>query len=233
MTIHYIQHEPFEGLVCIADWAKAAGHTLTVTRTYEHPEFPSPDKFDCLIIMGGAMSAYDHDKFPFLTVEKSFIRQSIEAGKRVLGICLGAQLIASAMGAKVFSNKFQEIGWYPITLTPEAKVHPLFEGIPAELTVFHWHGDTFDLPVGAVLLASSQVTRNQAFAIGNKVLALQFHYEATAESILEMTTGCGAGLNPGPWVQDEATMRSNAHLAEANNQIMFRILDRLETQANL
>lgn len=231
MNIHYIRHEPFEGLVCIEDWIKKNGHTISVTKTYESPTFPSLDSFDWLIVMGGAISAYNDDKVPWLGAEKAFIRQSVHAGKRVLGICLGAQLIASALGAKVYPNTEKEIGWFPIHLTPAAKGHPLFVGIPDKLTVFHWHGDTFDLPEGAVRLASSVVTPNQAFAVGEKVLALQFHYEATAESILDMTTGCGADLTPGPWVQDVDTMRAMAHLAETNNRIMFGILDRLAGQA--
>lgn len=225
MKIHYIRHEPFEGLVCIEDWIRENGHTISVTKTYESPSFPSQDSFDWLIIMGGAISAYDDNKVPWLNAEKEFIRQSIETGKRVLGICLGAQLIASALGARVYPNTEKEIGWFPIWLTPEAELHPFFKNIPDKLTVFHWHGDTFDLPRGAIRLASSAITPNQAFAVGDKVLGLQFHYEATAASILEMTAGCGADLTPGPWVQDEAAMRSMAHLATANNQIMFGILD--------
>jgi GMP synthase-like glutamine amidotransferase len=139
----------------------------------------SPDEFDILIILGGPMGVYEEDKYPFLKQEKELIKQFHEKGKKILGVCLGAQLIANTFGAKVYKGKWgKEIGWYPVF--PQNHLEIIYKD---EIEVFHWHGDTFDLPEGATRLASSVKYNNQAFRIGNQVIGLQFHLEVTKEDI--------------------------------------------------
>ena len=143
---------------------------------------PDADGYDALIFLGGPMSV--NDDLPYLAREMEWIRQAVAQRRPVLGICLGAQLIARALGATVRSNAAKEIGWYDLRFTDAAASDPLFQGLSLE-TVFHWHGETFDLPPGAELLASSELCRNQAFRLGDGVYGLQFHLEVTPEMIAD------------------------------------------------
>lgn len=220
MHIHYLQHAAFEGLGCIADWIDVKGHTVSATKLYEDASLPDLQKVDMLIVMGGPMGVYEEKTYPWLADEKAFIRAAIEAGKPVLGICLGSQLIAAALGARVYRNGQKEIGWFPAQLSEELA--------PAEATVFHWHGDTFDLPENAVHLGSTAVTPNQAFRVGEKVFALQFHFEVTPAAVESMIQHCGDELMPGEFVQPAAEMRAGAHYCAATNAWMFELLNRME-----
>jgi GMP synthase (glutamine-hydrolysing) len=130
-----------------------------------------------LIVLGGTMSANDGDRFPFLAAELDWIREAIRGNVPMLGICLGAQLLAKALGAAVYRNARREIGWYQVELLPAAAEDRLFRNRSARETVFHWHGDTFDLPAGAVQLAQSRLCRQQAFRYGPLAYGLQFHVE--------------------------------------------------------
>ncbi|MFZ3157950.1 MAG: gamma-glutamyl-gamma-aminobutyrate hydrolase family protein, partial [Smithella sp.] len=177
MRAHYLQHVEFEGLGSIASWLEADGYEITNTRLFESAKFPNLKEIDLLVVMGGPMSVNDEDDFPWLVSEKQFIREAINSGKPVLGICLGAQLIASAAGAKVYSNPVKEIGWFPIYGISSQDVS-IFS-FPPSVKVFHWHGETFDLPSGAIRLAKSDGCENQAFQIGKPVIGLQFHLETT------------------------------------------------------
>jgi GMP synthase-like glutamine amidotransferase len=142
-------------------------------------EFPSPEEFDILVVLGGPMGVYEEEKYPFLKEEKELIAQAYRAGKKLLGVCLGCQLIADTFGGKVYKGEWgKEIGWKPIY--PQMELELLYRD---PITVFHWHGDTFDLPKGAVKLASSAMYKNQAFRIGRQVVGLQFHLEVTPEGI--------------------------------------------------
>ena len=158
-----------------------------------------PCAFDCqksagLVVLGGPMNVDEVEKYPFLGGEIQWIRQAVEAGMPVLGICLGAQLLAKAFGARVYPGAVKEIGWYPLELSVAAAQDRLFAGSGPNLTVFQWHGDTFDLPQGSVHLAQSTVYRNQAFRIGPCADGLQFHIEMTAgmiEDWLSESVNCG------------------------------------------
>ena len=227
MRIHYFQHVPFEGLGCIEDWVRQNNHQLSHTRFYETEELPSTDELDLLIVMGGPMGVYDESLYPWLINEKQLIRQMITANKPVLGICLGAQLIAEAMGSKVYANAHKEIGWYPIETSQEAQQNLLFYWIEPQFTVFHWHGDTFDLPDQSTLLFSSQACKNQGFIWNNQVIGLQFHLEVTEESISGMIENCRQELTEGTYIQDIDILLSGTKIIEKNNQMMFRLLDRL------
>lgn len=227
LRIHYLQHVIYEGIACIEEWAKINNHSVTGTCFFKDQELPSNDDFDMLIVMGGGMSANDEAVYPWIRKEKEFIKEAIEKGKIVVGICLGSQMISSALGAKVCGNAEKEIGWFDITLTREAVAGELFKDLPEQLKVFHWHGETFDLPDGAVLLASSAACRNQAYIFGDRVLALQFHIEPTLKSINEMLAHGVNDLTPGRYVQSAAQLVEPAELITRNNEILFTLLNRL------
>ena len=137
MRVHYLQHVPFVCLGSIENWLLAAGHTLTGTRFFLNEPLPSIDEFDCLIVLGGPMSVHDEERLPWLVREKKFIRQAIDGDKPILGICLGAQLIALVMGSRVYPNREREIGWLPIFRTAQAKGHSFGDVIPDQVDVFH------------------------------------------------------------------------------------------------
>jgi GMP synthase-like glutamine amidotransferase len=226
MHIHCLQHVPFEGPFGIADWAGARGHALTVTPLYAEALPPDPTTFDWLVIMGGPMGVHDESQYPWLVAEKALI--SIEAGKTVVGICLGAQLIAAVLGARVYRNREPEIGWLPITLTAAGQASPVCGFLPPALQVFQWHGDTFDLPDGALHLARSAVCEQQAFLYDGRVLGLQFHLESTRDSVAGLCAACADEIVPGAQVQTAARMLAAAPADYAQlNAALCGLLDRL------
>ena len=173
------------------------------------------------------MSVNDEDKFPWLVSEKQFIREVIKSGKLVLGICLGAQLIASAMGARIFPNTVKEIGWFPIHAV-HSNDGSVFRFPPSE-TVFHWHGETFDLPPEAIRLAKSEVCENQAFQLGKSVIGLQFHLETTPESAREIISHCRDELVASTFIQTEDEILSAKPSRYTSvNQLMGSVLDFLQ-----
>lgn len=201
MRAHVLQHVPFEGIGSIADWLEARDATVTTTRFYESPDLPALDGIDLIIAMGGPMSVNDEETLPWLVAEKAFLRAAIDQGIALLGICLGAQLIANASGAKVYPGRQREIGWFPIEKVSNAENTFPF---PSSARVLHWHGETFDLPAGAEHLARSAACEHQAFALGGRVLGLQFHPEVTRESLATMLEHSREDLVPGEFVQSEA-----------------------------
>jgi GMP synthase (glutamine-hydrolysing) len=225
LRIHYFQHHPSEGLCSIGEWISSAGHSLTSTRFYENQALPEISEIDWLIVMGGPMSVNDEKEFEWLANEKKFIREAIEQDKIVLGICLGSQLVSAALGARVYANNEKEIGWFDIELTTSAQ-SGLFRDMGSVMRVFHWHGDTFDLPENAILLASSAATKNQGYIYQGKVLALQFHLEQTTESLNAMIKSWGGQLKAGKYVQPMKELH-NTELLDSNKKILFRLLTRL------
>ncbi len=201
MRAHCFQHVPFEGVGSIALWLQEHDYELTHTRFFEPTSLPQHDEIDFLIIMGGPMSVNDEQTYPWLIVEKAFVRQAIARGIPVLGVCLGAQVIASVLGASVYPNLVKEIGWFPI-YSVASNTEPVFS-FPASETVFHWHGETFDLPPSATRIASSEGCINQAFQFGETVIGLQFHLETTPESVRELVAHCRSELVPARYVQTE------------------------------
>jgi len=230
LKIHTLQHVPFEGLGCIDQWITTKGHTVNYTKLYDNPQFPVLDEFDWLIVMGGPMGVYDEAMYPWLKEEKEFIRRAIEGGKTIVGICLGSQLIAEVLGAKVYPNKRKEIGWFDIQKTEFAKSQPLLEQIEEQFTVFHWHGDTFDLPAGSERLFSSAVCLNQAFLYKKKVLGLQFHFEVTSQTLKEMIENGMSELVEDKTIQSATKILEQTNYIDSNNQKMFQILDYLEKE---
>ena len=229
MRAHYLQHVPFEGLGSIETWLHSAHASISATRLYEEAHFPALESFDLLIIMGGPMSVNDDEIYPWLAREKAFIAAAIAADKAVLGICLGAQLIAAACGATIYANPLKEIGWFPITPIPGSGAGSFCFDEPA--TVFHWHGETFTLPPGAHHLARSAACNHQAFQLAGKaVIGLQFHLETTPESLRSMVQHCGEELQVSDTIQSaESLLASPPEAFVAVNQLMARLLQYLTT----
>jgi GMP synthase-like glutamine amidotransferase len=223
MNAHYFQHVSFEGLGSIESSLQTAGYRITKTRFFESEALPKPDEIDLLIVMGGPMSVNDEGEFPWLAQEKQFIHDIIESGKSVLGICLGAQLIASALGARVYRNPRKEIGWFPIQGIPSTGKATL--NFPPSVEVFHWHGETFDLPSGALRLARSEGCENQAFQFGRSVIGLQFHLETTPDSARGLVENCRNELLPAEYVQTDAEILSAApEKYRSINDLMDQVL---------
>ena len=217
MNIHYFQHVPYEGLGHIQAWAEEQRHQLSSTRFFDESwQLSNLDEIDALIVLGGPMSVFDEAKYSWLEEEKQFIKAAIDSGKKLLGICLGAQLLANVIGAAVKPAPNKEIGWFPVNATEESKVLPwFFELFSENSTVFHWHADKFEIPYGAINLASSEANKNQAFAIGDQVLALQFHVEMTHDDIQVLLENARADIVPGNFVQPEAALINDAALVES------------------
>jgi GMP synthase-like glutamine amidotransferase len=227
MRAHCFQHVPFEGLGSIEGWLADAGARVETTRFFEVARFPAVEDLDLLIVMGGPMSVNDERAYPWLALEQRFIRDAIERGTAVLGVCLGAQLIARSMGARVYPNHEREIGWLPITGL-RTGAEPAWASAGTETTVFHWHGETFDLPAGAVHLARSAGCEHQAFRIGDRVIGLQFHLEVTPAGVQAMVRHGRDELVPSRFVQSEADLLSIDERAFASgNALMAQTLTRL------
>lgn len=228
MRVHWLQHAAHEDLGCIAPWLAARGAEVTHTALHAGEAPPASPDFDWLIVMGGPMNIYEHDAHPWLVTEKELIREALAAGKRLLGICLGAQLIADQLGGPVTRNAETEIGWWPVRLTSEGRASGLFADHPDEFLPFHWHGDTFALPPGATRLAYSEGCAQQAFEVdGGRVLGLQFHPELTAADARRWLVG--EQLQPARYVQSNEQILSDLARFAAANRLMVRLLDRLAT----
>ena len=206
MRVHAFQHVRFEGLGAIEPWLEVRNASITWTRFFADPRIPAPDAYDWLIVLGGPMSVNDEALLPWLRDEKRAIAAAIDAGKTVLGICLGAQLIASARGAVVSPNREREIGWLEVERVADPAAHPIARAFPSRAEVFHWHGETFALPTGAVHLARSEACEAQAFALGPLVVGMQFHLETTAESAAALVQHCPEDLRAGRYVQSSDEM---------------------------
>lgn len=227
IKLHIIQHADFEEPGVIVDWAKENEHKLSFTFSFKDLQLPDVDDFDMLVIMGGPMSVYSTNEYNWIEPEKQFIRLCIEKGKPVLGICLGAQLIASALNAKVYPGPEKEIGWFPVHF--HNSLNNIF---PKELTVFHWHGDTFEIPAGAIPLCSTEAVPNQGFIFNNHVIALQFHLEVKKENVQALIENCKEDITDNQYVQSAVKILSEHYSYSVNSQIMYNILSFLSDKIN-
>jgi GMP synthase (glutamine-hydrolysing) len=198
------QHDPFEDLGFFAEVLDRERATYRTIRLF-HGEMPAEDweHVAALIVLGGPMAVEDEAKFPFLRWEKRIIRAAIDESVPILGICVGAQLIAATLGARIYRGSVKEIGWNPISITPHGQVDSLLGYLPESATVFQWHSAGFDLPAGAVCLASSPRYEVQAFRLGKIVYGLQFHLEVTPRMIERWISERSKDLALTPYVLPE------------------------------
>lgn len=226
MRIACLQHVPFEGPAAIRTWATAHDFSVSVTHLFAREPLPALDTFELLVLLGGPMSVNDEDRFDWLRAEKQFVQHAIEARKHVLGICLGAQLIATALGAKVYPHTEREIGWFPVQRSHGHVSLSAMASLPETFTALHWHGETFDLPNGATQLAGTAACENQAFSVGNRVLGLQFHLESTPESVEALIRNCPGDLAPSRFVQAAHAMQTAQENFHESNRLLGMLLDR-------
>ena len=227
MHVHALQHVPFEGLGSIADWLIQRRAIVSYTKFYESMSLPAVSDVDLLIILGGPMGVQDEEKFPWLAEEKRFVRRCIDTGVKVLGICLGAQIIAAELGSQVYANAHKEIGWFPVEKLPAAAADPIFTNFPDCLEVFHWHGDTFDLPNGAKHVARSAGCEHQAFVYDERIIGLQFHLETTLPNVQQLIAHCADEILSGPYIQKPEIMTSNRQRFDAINSVMHELLNQM------
>ncbi|GGY73430.1 amidotransferase [Cellvibrio zantedeschiae] len=227
MRIHSLQHVPFEDIGSLIQDVKASGHSLTTTHWYKGDSAPELESFDLLVVMGGPMGVYDDDIYPWLAPEKEFIAKAIAAGKKVMGICLGAQLIACVLGAQVTRNVYREIGWFPLEICADASSHPVAKILAECKYVFHWHGDTFAIPPQAQLLASSKACANQAYVIDNQVYGFQFHLETTEQSAAALIKNCAEDLDKSTYVQSAEEIMKDKENFIAINKAMSAVFNQL------
>jgi len=223
-NIHWLQHVAFEGLGSMEEWLQENGHRVSCTRLWAGDALPASETFDGLVVMGGPMGIYDHDEYPWLPEEKEFLQKVVDRNTPIIGICLGAQLLADVLGGKVRANPAKEIGWFPVTRSddvPESMVSVL----PEEFTVFHWHGDTFRLPDKAVRLYSSKACLNQAFLYKEHVLGLQFHLETTRTSAAALIENCRTELVNAPWIMSEQEILQAENEFVRINECMHKLLE--------
>lgn len=230
MHIHFLQHVPFEGPGVLSQWAAMKGFRYSTTRLYSDLIFPEPKDIDMLVVMGGPMGVHDEKEYSWLAKEKKFIRSCMEKDLeiKIIGICLGSQLLADILGAEVYSGPEKEIGWFPVEWRQEALQHPLFDFLPERQLVLHWHGDTFGIPDDATILASSPVCPNQGFIYQEKVVGLQFHLEMTEGSLQQLIEHSKEELSEeGNYIQTPEEMLSRLSCFKEANKAIIEIADRL------
>ncbi|PWU14721.1 MAG: amidotransferase [Bdellovibrio sp.] len=230
MRLHYFQHVSFEGPDMILDWALERKIQVSSTKFFKLGKvtLPNVNDADIFVVMGGPMGADETASFHWLESEKSFIKEAIASNKLVLGICLGAQLIAASLGARVYKQQGKEIGWFPVNLTLEGQASELFGQWPATTTVLHWHGDTFDLPEGAVNCLSSRHCKHQAFVYGRRVAGLQFHLETSRDGLSDMVTHLQGDIhqNAGESVQSEDEILGDSPHLDQLRGLLYKFLDK-------
>jgi len=227
LKVHYLQHVSFEGLGSMDKYFSDRNYEVTSTKLYDNEELPEEMDFDLLVIMGGPMGVRDTDVYPWLVAEEAFVKSAIDDGKFVLGICLGAQIIAHSLGAEVTENRYREIGWHSLEINENIEETFFADIIEDGDEVFHWHGETFSIPEGAVHIASSQACENQAFIYNERVLAFQFHLETTAQSAKTLMDNCGSELDSSEFTSTPEEIMGDSDRFLRINEIMSNILDRI------
>jgi GMP synthase (glutamine-hydrolysing) len=225
--MHILQHVSFEGAGNIENWGHKNNFSISKTEFFQpNCTLPTLADFDMLVIMGGTMRVIDESAFPWLKQEKALIEAAMSANKKVVGICLGAQLIASVAGARVYTQDQKEIGWYNVKKTKEGKRQTLLRDIPDNFSAFHWHSDTFELPAAASRLFYSEACKEQGFLLGANILALQFHLEVTPKDILGFLEHDEEDLNGGgDFVQTADLIKASFSKTRLLGQVLFTLLD--------
>src|SRR6202049_1778581 len=216
--VYVLQHHPAENLGAIAEALESAALAWKYVRVFDGHPVPADMKgAGGLIVMGGPEAVYQLDRYPYLRAEMALIESALKVGRPILGVCLGSQLLAAALGANVRRAAHKEIGWYPATLRSEAKDDRLLRGLPEQFVACHWHSDIFDLPAGAVALASSELTEVQAFRYDENAWGLLFHAEMTETVVAALVSEFGEGLKR-VGIDGDATLEwAPKHLAGLGN----------------
>jgi len=226
MNFLIFQHVPYESPGFIPDWIQEHGHSCTFVNFYDDPGLPVGGKYDGLIIMGGPMNVYDDEECSWLESEKEFIKRFIQSGKKVLGICLGAQMVADALGAEVYKNKHLEIGWFPVKVDQEHLPSKYANVFPDDFVTFHWHGDTFEIPDKVVGFISSEACANQAFILDN-VAAFQFHMEMTQEGMNELVRHNELIFEQSyPFIQPREKLLDTTRFFDINQSVLYKFLNK-------
>jgi GMP synthase-like glutamine amidotransferase len=238
MKIHCLEHLKNETLGSIGTWITQKQHSLTKTLLYnedfsEEPHFPNPEDFDLLLIMGGSMSVWEEAEYPWLKPEKKFVKEVIKSGKPILGSCFGGQIIAEVLGAKVTKNKYKEIGWHEVKLVIPSRIEKkesleLPTCFFSEFKAFMWHGDTFEIPAGAIKLFESEACANQGYLYNGNILGLQFHPEADKQWVKNQIEESSHELISDKYIQAaDAICRQKTSFEEAK-KVSFTIMDWFE-----
>ncbi|MCK5781797.1 MAG: type 1 glutamine amidotransferase [Flavobacteriales bacterium] len=223
MKIHVLQHAEWETIGKIDEWIISNGYSYSLSKLYLGEELPSFD-VDFLIVMGGPMGIYDDSDFPWLKKEREFLKEIVKTEAKILGICLGAQFIVDALGAKVYPGPEKEIGFFEVFNESD---NYLTKSIDKTFEAFHWHGDTFEIPEGAERLFSTELTENQGFVYAGRVLALQFHLEVGHKEIEGFVEYGSDEIIPSKYIQRESEIMSIKFDFDKSNLYLFEMLDKL------
>jgi GMP synthase-like glutamine amidotransferase len=218
LRVHVLQQTESTPPGSVLDWLKSRGHAATLVRVFAGDSLPSVDETDWLIICGGDFNVDETEKYPFLVQEKKLIHDAIAKKKTLLGLCLGGQLLAQSLGAAVKPNTEWEVGWHTVHFGQSGA---------DRLMVFQWHQDTFDLPTGAIRVATNRITENQGFAFGDNIVGLQFHPEATEEWVTECAND--PDMPAGAHVQTKEQILEGMIFLTPLRKWFFDLLQRLET----
>lgn len=231
MKIGIIQNDPIVLPANISEWIEKNNHEVKVYHSYNGDTLPNTEEFDLAIILGGRMGAYEEDEYPVLTKVKDWTKHNINQDKHIFGICLGAQIIADVTGGKAQPHDKPEVGWYNVTFNNNANSHQLLKNNDPNTLFYEFHFDSVLLPEEALLLGSSERTENQIFAIGDKILATQFHPEFNIKSISDALNHTNEDKAKAFYAQSPDEMK-NQHYVENSKKWMFNVLDNFETSIN-
>ncbi len=234
MRLHYLQHVEFERPFLVKSWAEEKGIELTRTAFFLDEALPSLAEIDALLILGGPMSVHDEEKYPWLKTEMQFVAAAMRSTKPVLGICLGAQMMARTLGSQVIIMPEKEIGWFDIEWSEAAKKNPLFSDLSKIESVLHWHVEEFETPSESTALAKSNFCKNQAFLYQDNKVGLQFHMEISpkkSKNLIEAMPEELADLSA--YVQSPAEIREGPKSYKETRKDFFRFLDKLYLQEKI
>lgn len=220
MKVDVLQHVPFEGLGLIEEWGKTTNIEFNIHKLFKSSKLPEASQVDLLIILGGPMSAND-TQYDWITKERILILSLIEQKKPILGICLGGQQIAKALGSNILQGEYKEAGWLPIQTTTKK-----FDFLPDDMIVFHWHGEQFEIPKNAERLFTSEACKNQGFIYNHNVIGLQFHFESTRDSIYQLLENDRSFIDGSKYTQPEDEINQFETPSE-NKEVLFSLLNYL------
>jgi GMP synthase-like glutamine amidotransferase len=234
MRIHIIQHIPASNATSSITSLCPAGITFTISHSYnKHCSFPNTSEYDLLIILGGPMSTCDTQKYPWLNQEKKYIQDAINADKYIMGICLGAQLLAEALGGEVSTSDELEIGWHKVSFNDALKSSILAGIFPSQMELFHWHKDTFTLPRNAIAMGHSLGCANQGFVYNDRIIGFQFHLEATAKWAHALSEEFPEDEMNTPLIQTTKNIQEQENLFTMSNQLLNQVIQRIDTLSTL